>query len=154
MREYVQVKLLHSILLKTPLTFPWLLVNPWNSQTCEWFYILRAASRLCQFSSVEDSQMGDLRPPLMTLIWDLPAVSYSIVSHYSDTHEPYFSLKGIANSSVVRPGTHHQCCGTPFSQFLLDWRGKQMPVGSPKTCELHRNKFVSGAEKWKTSRAW
>jgi len=61
--------------------------------------------------------MGDLRPPLMTLMCDLPDVSYSIVSHYSDAHEPYFSLKGIAGSSAVRPGTH--LSPVPWDSFFL-----------------------------------
>lgn len=45
-------------------------------------------------------------PPFMTLTWDLPDVSYSIVSHYiSTTHELYLSLKGRVGSSPVRPTT-------------------------------------------------
>lgn len=40
----------------------------------------------------------------MTLMRDLPDVSYSIMSHYIGiTHELYFNLKGIASSSPVRP---------------------------------------------------
>lgn len=97
----MRVKFLRSILLKTPLTFPTLV-------TCEpvEFRDLLSGFILSEQTTVEELQMGDLRPPLMTLLWDLPDVSYSIVSHYLDTHEPYFSLKGIASSSAVRPGTY------------------------------------------------
>ena len=103
----MRVKLLHSVLLKTPLTFPTLV-------TCEpvEFIDLLSGFILSEQTTVEELQMGDLRPLLMTLLWVLPDVSYSIVSHYVDTHEPYFSLKdnlslkGIASLSAVRPGTY------------------------------------------------
>lgn len=83
----MQVKHLHSNLLKTPLNFPTLV----TCETMEFielqygFYILRAD---IDFVSVHSGGItkSDLMPPLMTLTsmtltWDLPDVSYSILSH-------------------------------------------------------------------------
>lgn len=59
----MQVKLLHSILLKILLTFLTLVICEPNGiyRIAEWFYVLRADGRHCSFSTLtEESQISDV----------------------------------------------------------------------------------------------
>lgn len=86
-------------------------------------------------------------PPFMPLTWDLPDVSYSIVSHYiSTTHELYFNPKGRASSSLVRPRTAviTGARGHDVSDSFSCTGGKidANKIYESFLHELHRNKFV------------
>lgn len=98
-------------------------------------------------------------PPFISLTWNQPDVSYSIVSHYiSTTHELHFNLKGRAGSSPVRPtiAVITGARGHDVSYSFSCTRGKidANMFSESFLHELHRNKFVNSMEKWKTNRTW
>lgn len=163
MRYYVQMNLLDSTLLKTLLTLPHLAVcEPMELRTVDQFYILRADGRHCQFSTLEESQIVTWRNDRLVKhcatfydsIWDLPDVSYSIMSHsVGTTQELHFNLKGIASSSPVksRIAVITVLVGDDVSYSFSQTGGK---IENKFWSELHRNRFVSSVEKQKTSRTW
>lgn len=94
--------------------------------------------------------------PFMTLTWDLPDVSYSIVSHYiSTTHELYFNLKGRASSSPVRPRTA-VITGAGGHDVSYSFSCTEGKIDANKFSErylheLHRDKFVNSVESGKVT---